>query len=503
MNTLSPPFLPPEIGRAVRAAAGDDAYVVGGFVRDRLLGRVTADLDVAVAAAPRAVANRLRRLLGGNIFPLSTEHGVWRLTLPSPIDGIAGIDVVAMRGTIADDLAERDFTINAMAAPPEGEALIDPFGGLADLQAGVVRVVVPGAIAADPLRALRAVRHAAELGFVVDEDTAAIIRRDGALIRTTAYERQRDELMRVFDSDRAAAGVRLLDALGLLDRVLPELTPAKGCSQPKEHYWDVFEHSVETVAVLDCLLLREPAAGNRQTVAHPGPAGDQACGRRRQVLRQAWPEEVLDRRRWDGDVSVGRSRRALLKLIGLLHDVSKPETRSVQADGRVRFFGHAERGAAVAAAALQRLRFSAREVRITELLIAEHLRPGQLAAPGEEPTARALYRLYRDLGESVPDLLLLYLADGAAAAGPRQTAAQWRAHAAYTGWILRQAAEREALVRRQRLVTGHDLIAELGLTPGPAMGRILDALAEAEAAGEVTTREGALDRARALAEAGS
>jgi poly(A) polymerase len=171
----------------------------------------------------------------------------------------------------------------------------------------------------------------------------------------------------------------------------------------------------------------------------------------------------------------------------------------MQPDGRMRFFGHPERGAAVTEAILRRLRFSAREVKLAERLVADHLRPGQLAPAGESPTARALFRLFRDLGEDVPDLLALNLADGAAAAGPRQTAADWIAYAGYTGWILRQRAERAGLTKARRLVTGHDLMAALGLPPGPELGRVLEALTEAEAAGEVTTREEALALARRLA----
>src|SRR5262249_21262407 len=157
--------------------------------------------------------------------------------------------------------------------------------------------------------------------------------------------------------------------------VVPELEATKGCVQPMEHYWDVFEHSVETVAVLDCITAEELEEG---------------CAARRAVLRDLWPDYATHTRRWSEAIGEGRTRRAVLKLTGLLHDVSKPETRSVQPDGRVRFFGHPERGAAVAAGLFRRLRFTARETHLAERLIADHLRPGQLAAPGEVPTARAL-----------------------------------------------------------------------------------------------------------------
>lgn len=489
-TTLPQPFLPTPLRTALVAVVepdGGGCYVVGGYVRDRLLGRVAADLDLAVAGEPRRMAVALARRLGGSVFPLSEEHGAWRVTLRTPVDGVGSVDLTALRGSIGADLALRDFTLNAMAATPDGETLIDPHDGARDLHDGVVRAVGERAIRDDPVRAIRAPRLAVELGLRIEPATIALIRHDAALLARVAGERSRDELMRILDTDAGMAGVRLLDDLGLLDVLLPELIPAKGCTQPKEHYWEVFDHCVETVGVLDCLLARG--------------APDEACARRAGVLWEHWQQPAGLSARCDEDAGSGHSRRALLKLAGLLHDVSKPETKAVQADGRTRFFGHDERGALVAAGAMRRLRFSGREIAAVEALIRDHLRPGQLAAPGETPTARALYRFYRDLGELVPDLLLLNLADGAAAAGPRQTAVQWLGHVRYTAWVLQQGVERESLTRPTRLVSGHDLIGELGLAPGPILGRILGELAEAEAAGELRTREEAITRARALAAA--
>ena len=381
-RTLPSPFLPPSLADALRAVSpAGGLYVVGGYVRDRLLGRATRDVDVVGGGDPRAVANRLGRALGGHVFALSQEHGAWRVTLPSLAGGVEQVDVAAMRGSIQHDLAERDFTINALAVPPDGGELLDPFDGVGDLDARTVRLVSPDAVHSDPIRVLRAVRHAVELDFTLDGGSAAVITRDARLVDRTAGERQRDELMRVFDTARGADGVRLLDVLGLLDVVLPELTPARGCEQPKEHYWDVLGHSIETVAVLDCILATEPFG--------------EACTRRRATLAEYWPDRAALMLRWDEVMGEGRSRRAVLKLIGLLHDVSKPETRSVQPDGRTRFFGHPERGAVTAAEVFRRLRFSAREVKLAELLIREHLRQSQHATPADTPTFRAISRLVR------------------------------------------------------------------------------------------------------------
>ena len=494
MSTI--PSLPlPLIAALKRAAGGAPLYVVGGFLRDSLLGRRSPDLDIAVGADPTAVARRLGRALDGAPFPLGAEHGVYRVTLRAPLDGIGHLDVSALRGSVEQDLSLRDFTVNAMAwrpggteaagsrQPAVGGEFIDPFGGVADLKAGLLRLVSEGAVRDDPLRGLRAVRFAAEFGFRLDEAAAAVIRRDAPLLARTAGERQRDELARVLDTPVAAPMLRLADDLGLLDVLIPELTPGKGCVQPKEHYFEVFDHEVETVAVLDCIL-------------RPAAPVDAPCAERWRTLWEGMPEAEALRARYSEEVAEGRTYRALLKLTGLLHDVAKPETRRVQPNGRIRFFGHEELGARIAVAALERLRFTARELRLVELLIKDHLRPGQLAGGHNLPTKRALYRFFRDLGDAAPDLLLLNLADHAAARGPEMPAAAWAGHAAYIRWVLEQRSQDEQLVRPPRLVTGHDLMQELGLAPGPLIGRLLEAVREAQAVGRVKTRTQALNLAR-------
>jgi putative nucleotidyltransferase with HDIG domain len=483
------PVLSPDLAAAVERAAGAvPVYAVGGFVRDALRGRASPDLDVATAADPERTARRLASALGGAAFPLGAEHGVYRVTLREPLDGIDQIDVAALRGTLEDDLALRDFTINAMAWQIGSEAVIDPHAGLVDLEAGVLRLVADRTVQDDPLRGLRAVRFAAELRFVVADASVAIIRRDAPLLARTSGERQRDELVRVLDTPVAAPMLRLADDLGLLDVLIPELIPSKACIQPKEHYYDVFEHQVEAVAVLDCIL--------HDTAAEP------VCADRSRVLWGSMPDGEGVRARYGAPAAegTGRTYRALLKLAALLHDVSKPETRKRHANGRIRFFGHSELGAKKAAAILERLRFTTREIRLVELLIEDHLRPGQLSNGHELPSRRALYRFFRDLGEAVPDLLLLNLADHASARGPRMEPEHWAGHVAYIHWILEQRSSDETLSRPPRLLTGNDLMAELGLPPGPLLGRLLGALEEAQAVGTVTGREQALKLARRLVE---
>lgn len=481
-----PELLPAPLRAALLAVSAGDAVVVGGYVRDQLLGRSSADLDLTVSGNPAPIARQLAARLGGVAFALGADHAIHRVTLRTPVESVRHLDIATRRGTVAADLARRDFTVNALGWSVGETALIDPLGGLADLHAGRLRLASDGAVRDDPLRALRAVRFVATLGFTLDEPSAAIIRRDAGLLPQAAGERQRDELVKVLDTPVAGAMLRLADGLGLIDVLFPESIAAKGCIQPKEHYYDVFDHLVETVAVLD-MVLHEPPETEPQAARH-------------RLLWAVLPGAEALRFRYTEQAAEGRTYRALLKLTGFLHDISKPETKAM-IGGRIRFFGHDDRGAQQAAAILERLRFTSRETRLVELLIKEHMRPGQLAAKHQLPSRRALYRFYRDLGEAAPDLLLLNLADHAAARGPLLSDEAWAGHAGYIRWLLEQRAPEQGIADPPKLLTGHDLLRELALPAGPLIGVILEAVREAQAGGRITTRDGALRLARRLAQA--
>jgi tRNA nucleotidyltransferase/poly(A) polymerase len=191
---------------AVEILAGEKAYVVGGTVRDELLGRPVVDVDIA-CAAPEEAARAYARLSGGAPFPLSTAHGGWRVALA----GGTTVDFTPLRGSIEDDLATRDFTINAIARPLAGGDHVDPFGGRADLEAQLVRAVGAGVFEADPLRLLRAVRFEDELGFAMERRTEGLVREQAKLVARPAGERILEVLRRL-----GVAGWRRLDELGLL-----------------------------------------------------------------------------------------------------------------------------------------------------------------------------------------------------------------------------------------------------------------------------------------------
>jgi len=298
-----------------------------------------------------------------------------------------------------------------------------------------------------------------------------MIQRHHQLIATVAGERVRDELCRLIAASKAAQSLRLLDELGLLLVILPDLSPTKGAEQPKEHFWDVFEHSVETVAAVEFVLRVESSAYYSEGTLAFVP----------------WSSEL--EQHFEEEVSSGHSRKTLLKLAALLHDVAKPQTRSI--DGRrIRFLGHAKEGASASAVIMERLRFSSKEKEMVQKMVMHHLRPGQLSGEGL-PTRRAIYRYFRDIADVAVDTIFLNLADHLATRGPKLDFEEWREHAQKLAYVLEERFK-ESIVAPPKLVDGHDVIDIFGLTPGPKVGKLLEAVREAQAVGDIATREEAL-----------
>ena len=299
------------------------------------------------------------------------------------------------------------------------------------------------------------------------------IKHHARLIGRVAGERVREELLRLLVLPDGGQHLESLEGLGLLDNIFPELVPTKGVTQPREHCWDVFEHSLRTVKAVD-FLLREgdwEYAGGEALEAVP------------------WSAELAQH--FSREVGHGSTRKTLLRLAALLHDIAKPQTKMVEQTGRTRFLGHPQEGALAVTAILARLRFSTREIKLVEILVRYHLRPTQMSHEGL-PTNRAIYRYFRDAGEAGIDILFLSLADHLATRGENFDIAHWREHAEIVAHVLAKRAGEEKLTAPPKLVDGHDLIDLFELTPGPRFAEILEAVREAQAAGEVTTREEAL-----------
>jgi poly(A) polymerase len=443
----------------VRALAPvPDAWLVGGSVRDLLLGRQVVDVDLVVERDPAAAARSLARDRGGAPFPLSERHGAWRVVR----DGHT-VDITASRGAVADDLGRRDFTINAMAVPLAGGDLLDPHGGRADLEAGRMRAVSDEVFSDDPLRLLRLARLAHELGFTVDPASERLARRDAHLAVQPSGERVLAEMRRLLEPEHPDVGIRLLDRIGVLDVVLPEASAMRGVEQSPFHHLDVFEH---TLQVLDAAA---------DISAYP-----------EHYLRDTAPAVTAT---LDADVGSEWNGHTALRLAVLFHDIEKPATRAVSAEGRVGFMGHDRLGADTAERVLRRWRASHALIVFCRVLVAEHLRLGFLVR--ERPfDRRTAYRYCVATAPHTRASIVLSLADRLATRGVRARQSYVRAHTEAAVELLRLVSELE-VEEREPLLRG-DEIAQLAGVSGPRIGELVALLAEEQAAGAVTTREEAV-----------
>ncbi len=465
-----------------------EAYLVGGCVRDWLLGRSSHDFDFAVAGDAVELARQVADRMGGAFVLLDEERGTGRAVTRGEDGQRLFIDFARLQGDdIITDLSRRDFTVNAIAvAVADTEfRVIDPYDGQHDLQLGLVRAVSLTAFRDDPLRTLRAVRIAAEMEARIEQGTEELLRQAVPLITNISAERVRDEVTKILGLSGAAENLHYLDDLDLLTTIIPELETLKGVEQSEPHYLDAFEHSLDTVRWLEQVV--DALEGE--------PAMDSELSLIRLLLS---PFSLQLSAHLSQPISGDRTRLTLLKLVTLLHDLGKPATKSVDDDGAIHFYGHEQEGAEAAGDILRRLRFGGNEAALAKTIVANHMRPC-LLADQEMLTRRAVYRFFRDTGDAGVDTLLLYLADHLATWGPELQMARWRRRVEFVASMLADYYERhQKVISPPKLINGHDVMAEFGLEEGPIIGQLLEAVREAQAAGEVRTREESLTLVKQL-----
>ena len=404
---------------------GHACYLVGGAVRDMVMGRAPVDFDFTTDAEPEKVMSLFRR-----VIPTGVAHGTVTVLFErysfevttyraenTYTDG-RHPDSVHFVSNIQEDLARRDFTMNAIAYDPVSGELLDPHDGVSDIRARTIRAIGDPSqrFAEDALRMLRAARFAAQLEFTIDPDTAEAVKQSPDRISVVSAERVRDELSRLIASPRPSEGIRLLLDLGLLQQIIPELVEGIGVQQRAGHVFDVFDHSLHACDVLP-------------------------------------------------------SDRIELRFAALLHDIGKPRSLAIRDDGERTFHGHDQLSAEIADAILERLRFS-NEFRKRVVNLVRH----HMFDYTTDTTDAAVRRLLRRVGpENIQDLIDLRQADRIAVRGNREDAGQWAA------LIRRHVAEiqdrDDALAVSDLLVNGTDLIA-LGIPPGPLIGVVLEFLLE-------------------------
>ncbi|MBW6520433.1 MAG: HD domain-containing protein [Desulfoarculaceae bacterium] len=501
----------------VAEARGLEFFVIGGTVRDWLLGRTPGDLDITVAYDAVACCRSLIAELGGGTFvPLGRAEEdagrvAWQgLTARDGLNpwepGIAGavtardglnprepgmagavtIDFSSFRlgaRTIEADLSLRDYTVNAMgislaslvdrsAAPP----LIDPLLGYPDLEKKILRAC-PHAFLADPLRMLRGYRLSATLGFSLEEATKAEIRQHAGLIRQVSVERISHELDLMMASGRAHVFMGEMAQTGLLRQLIPELVRGVGMEQPGSHHLDVFDHSLTALGCMEEIL----AAPER-----------------------FYPECAVRMKEYIGQSGM----KARLKWAALLHDLGKPVTMVVrdgqrQSDGarakdgqddRITFYGHDQAGKELVLQLGRELKWSNEKREGIAALVGMHMQPFHLCnVRRKQPLSRkACLNLCRKAGNDLLGLFLVAMSDSLAGKGENKPPAMEAELAGLLEEVL-QIYEQyiKPALKGPRLLSGQDLITIFSLQPGPLFAKILDALEVAQVEGEVSCRQDA------------
>lgn len=442
-------------------------YLVGGFLRDRLLGRTSFDLDFAVSKNAIALARVFAKSVKGAFVLLDEEHNCARVVRKKQ-NQILTFDFAGFRDkTIGGDLAHRDFTINALAvdiqrisrASPLENILIDEQKSLNSIKSKTIRMVSKKSFCEDPLRLIRAFSVQAETHFKIEKETLAQIKKDKERLQGTSYERIRDELFKILLSDKTYDVINAMDRIGLLEKVIPQISVMFGCVQGGYHHLDVWPHSKEALRQLEGIL--------QDVKKDPD-------------LREYLNEQMA------GD----RNRESLLKLAMLLHDIGKPETKKKEND-RMSFHGHEHVGQHIVRHIANMLKVSTRERYMLEDMVRWHLRPGYLG-DFKKPTERAIFRYFRDTKEEAASILLLSIADQRSTRGPLTTDYDQKHHEAICRKLLGRFFDKKKEKPLVRLINGHDLIRTLKLKPSPIFAKILRAVEEKQALGEITTKKEAM-----------
>ncbi len=440
-----------------------ELYLVGGCIRDILLNKPCVDRDfVVIGTSAIEIAKKAAGLFDGHFIILDEKHDIARVVMP---DKVNTLDFAGCVGSdIYTDLANRDYTLNAIACRIGDQSceIIDPLDGQTDIKNGLIRAISEENLIDDPLRLLRAFRLVAQFGFKIEKNTLEMIRNHHKLIDNMAFERINIELIKFFESENSAENLTLMKETGLLFDIFPELIPQKQVPPNLHHHLCLIDHSIEVVRQIELELKNFPD----------------------------WARDHMYRQ-----FSATTKMISLLKTAALLHDLGKPDTWSIDEEGRHRFIKHEEVGAEQAQELLKRLKYSKNASAYICLLIKNHLYPSQLIREGlEHISEKAIMRFFRRISDNTPDLLLLALADRLSARGPEITPEVINRNIQGTYMLLeRYKNASEEIKTIPKLITGKEIMEMFDIPAGPLVGKILSALKEEQISGNINTKEEALD----------
>ncbi|MFA6350593.1 MAG: HD domain-containing protein [Candidatus Omnitrophota bacterium] len=452
-----------------------NVYIVGGYLRDMFLNRKkeNPDIDFCTQKGAIRLGQELSRKLGAGFVVLDREHGCCRLVKKAG-DRVYTFDFSDFRDkTLKLDLLHRDFTINTLALDLKDAVgnsqiqknIIDLYSGIKDIRSRTIRIAHKSTFAEDPLRIMRAFSLAATFSFKIEPKTVTLLKKEKKKLLNVSLERVRDELFKVFESPNAYKYILELDRFKILAFFLPEIEAMRNKYQGPYHHLDIWKHTLESLKQMEGVLV--------------------------DARKNADIKEYLDQ-----VISLPRRRYTLMKFAALLHDVGKPKAMR-RREGKLIFHGHERIGRDMTREIVKRLKLSNDDQSCLEKIVYWHLRPGYLGDT-LKPTERAKFRYFRDAAEESLSTLLFSLADQRSTKGPLTKREDSLRHEKVVAALIKECLEKKKEKKSERLLTGNDLIKDLGLEPSPLIGKILRKIEELQAIGKIHTRTEALKRAKKL-----
>jgi hypothetical protein len=480
------PDLPyPDLINAIRSIFPTDQklYLVGGAIRDMLIDRPTHDLDFVTWGHVRRLARKVADYVGGAFFMLDDVRETARIICPDNEKMPKIIDIAMVRSdTIEDDLRLRDFTINAMAVDlhmPSG--LIDPLGGSGDLKKGELHTCSATSFVEDPLRILRSIRLANELNLRLDEDIFQLMNQALPGLKNVSAERSRDELFKILDGDHIKEGIRRLDRIGVVGVILPELEMVKSSTHNNIHCQDRWQHTLAAIHNLENLvaaLLGKSVVGDSASRELMGLA-DNIFNRFSQHIDKYLKSCLA------GD----RTRKSLLFLACLYIDYAKLRLDEVKTFTNGKLDNVKTRGTDIIRSRARELALSVPEIEHLENLMVNHSDVHRISEISASPDRRDIYHYFRRSGEAGVGICLLSMADLLATFGIRLPRERLVAEMSVCQKLFQAWWEEPfKTINPPRLLNGDDLQRQFGLSPGPQVGELLEAIREAQASGEVMGR---------------
>ena len=446
-------------------------YLVGGVLRDLILKRKkeNPDFDFCLKSNALNFGRLLAKKIKAAFVVLDQDHGACRL-VKNIDEQVYTFDLSDFRAKILEkDLLHRDFTINSLALELKDvfsskdldTLIIDPYLGRDDLKRKIIKVTGRNSFKEDPLRILRAFSFSCILNFNLDKETFKLAKRERNRISVVSAERIREELFKIFDSVTSYTSLVVLDKLGILELIFPEIKHMRRIAQGPYHNLDIWQHTLETLNQFEQIL---------------------------KSINKGQVDNYLKE-----NISGLHKRSSLLKLACILHDVGKPKALRRE-KGKIIFHGHERIGLGLTRIICHRLKLSNEECRSLERIVLWHLRPGYLAGC-VRPTQRAIFRYFRDTGNDALGVLLLSLADQRATKGPLATAVSRIRHEKIIKVLQRKLLKKNSQKKLVRFLNGNDLMRKFKLSASPLIGTVLDALEEAQAIGQIKNKKEALSLA--------